>query len=51
MGSIWGSRLPTRHGRTVDQVPLLGKWSHHCISRKRLWEKSYREKSDFSQVS
>jgi hypothetical protein len=34
IGSIWGLWLLVRHERIVDQVPLLGKWSHYYFFEK-----------------
>jgi hypothetical protein len=34
-----GIPLPCEAGRTVDQVPILGKWSHRLKSTEKFKEK------------
>jgi hypothetical protein len=44
IGSIWGPRLPEGCGITTDQVPLLGKWSHHAFLGNIFWGINHTEK-------
>jgi len=38
-----GIPLPYEAGRIVDQMPILGKWSHELKSTKKFKEKDRRE--------
>jgi hypothetical protein len=40
-----GIPLPCEAGRTVDQVPKLGKWSHRLKSREKSKEKDRKGKN------
>jgi hypothetical protein len=43
-----GIPLPCEAGRTVDQVPKLGKWSHRLKSIRKIKEKDRRGKKAFA---
>ena len=46
-----GIPIPCEAGRTVDQVPKLGEWSHKLESRKNLRKKKEKGERSFRLIT